>query len=87
MRSDTFVLSGAECAVALGELGLDIVGREPGKTILRSRKGLVVVPDVLELPAIVLDAILTSADISFSALLRAVTDETPTRTRLQTLAS
>jgi hypothetical protein len=81
-RSDTFALSGAECALALRQLGFDVVHREPGRTLLQRRRHLVIVPDVLVLPASVLDAIIEGADVSYEALLSAVEDA-PTQTELR----
>jgi hypothetical protein len=83
-RSDCVNLSGAECVVALWQLGFRIVRREAGRTVLRRGQRLLVVPDVLELPSAVLDRIMDEADVSYSALLR-VLEELPTLPELTVL--
>ena len=79
---DTFALSGSECVVALCGLGFEVVRRQPGLTMLRRNRRLVLVPDVLILPKSLLDAILTDADLSFAALISAL-DDVPTNPKLR----
>jgi len=85
VRSDTFSLSGAECVVALCQLGFAVVRREVGATLLGRAGHVVVVPDRLVLPASALDGILSAADVSYGALLR-VLDDLPTQPELTVLA-
>jgi hypothetical protein len=82
--SDTFSLSGVECVIALCGLGFEVMRRQPGLTILRNDRRIVLVPDILVLPRSVLDVILDEADLSFSALMR-VLDEIPTNPELRVL--
>jgi hypothetical protein len=74
VRESTFSISGAECVVALCQLGFVVAQREPGRTVLCSRRSLVIVPDRLELPPDVLDAIVVGARVSHDTLLRALED-------------
>lgn len=83
-RSNTFTLSGAECVVALSALGFEIVRREPGRTIMRTRGRIVVIPDLLVLPSTMLDAILASAEVSALEFFRYV-EEMPTEPELAVL--
>ena len=71
-RPDSFSLSGIECAFGLRELGFALVSREAGRSVLRRGDHVIVVPDVLTLPMEVLDEILTRAEVSYEALVRAV---------------
>jgi hypothetical protein len=84
IRSRSATLSGAECVIALWQLGFEILRREPGRTILRGGHRFVVVPDVLVLPAEVLDRIIVEADVSYGALLRAI-EEVPTEPEISVL--
>ena len=86
VRRDTFSISGAECVVALCQLGFVVAQREPGRTVLCSRRSLVIVPDHLELPADVLDAIVGGARVSHADLLRAIAD-LPTQPDLPCLSA
>ncbi len=83
-RSDTFTLSGSECVGALCALGFEVVRREEGRTILRTRGRIVIVPDLLVLPTTVLDAILASAEVSWLDIFRIV-EEIPTEPELSVL--
>jgi hypothetical protein len=65
-------------------LGFIVVAREPGRTLLRSGRHVVIVPDFLRLPTTALDAILREADVSYPTLLRAI-DELPTEPELRVL--
>jgi hypothetical protein len=84
MQSDSFAVSGAECVVALCQLGLVVARREPGRTILRSGQSIVVVPDLLVLPATVFDTIVDCARVSHAALL-SVLEDLPTQPELRCL--
>ena len=84
VRPDTFSLSGAECVVALCQLGFAIVRRDGGTTLLGRAGHVVVVPNRLELPASALDSILSAADLTYGALL-GVLDDLPTQPELPVL--
>lgn len=83
-RPDTFAISGAECVVALCQLGFAVVRRDAGRTVLRSMRSTVIVPDRLVLPRSVLESIVVRAQISYGALLRALED-LPTQPELAVL--
>jgi hypothetical protein len=83
-RADSFEVSGAECVIALARLGFQIVRRQTGATLLRCRQHFVLVPDLLRLPATILDRILAEADISYAALLQCI-EELPTEPELTIL--
>ena len=83
-RPDTFAISGAECVFALSELGFVVVRREPGRTILRNGRSMVIVPDRLVLPRMVLEAIVERAKVSHGALL-SVLEDLPTQPELPRL--
>ena len=85
VRSDSFSLSGAECVVALCELGFAIVQRQAGATLLGRAGHVVVVPDRVVLPSSALDGILSAADVSYGAMLR-VLEDLPTQPELPVLA-
>jgi hypothetical protein len=82
--SETFSLSGAECVIALCELGFEVARRQPGLTMLRKERRIVLVPDVLVLPKRMVDAILADAGVSLYALLH-VLDEIPTNPDVRVL--
>jgi hypothetical protein len=79
---ETFGLSGAECAEALQQLGLDRVRVQDGATVLSRGDQLVVVPDAVLLPAPVLHAILARANVSLDDVLRAL-DDIPTEPEIR----
>ncbi len=74
IRSDTFAVSGAECVIALCQMGFEVARREPGRTLLRRASSIVLVPDLLVLPSVLLDRILEGADVSYAALFAAIED-------------
>jgi hypothetical protein len=85
MSRDTFGLSGTECAAALQRLGLELVRCEDECSVLRRGKRFVVVPHALALPTVILDEILSRADVTLDAILRRL-DDIPTRPDLRVLA-
>jgi hypothetical protein len=85
MSRDTFGLSGTECAAALQRLGLELVRCEDECSVLRRGKRFVVVPHALTLPTVILDEILSRADVTLDAILRRL-DDIPTRPDLRVLA-
>jgi hypothetical protein len=78
-------ISGAECVSALLLDGFRIRSRTPGATTLMRGSKLVVVPDTLILPAKVLDAILSSAEVSYETFLELISEE-PTQPMARVIA-
>jgi hypothetical protein len=76
--SETLALSGRECVEALCQLGFSITRKQPGLTMLRNERRIVLVPNVPVLPKSMVDAILAAADVSLYAVLDAL-DAVPTR--------
>jgi hypothetical protein len=78
-RVTNLTISGVECVEALCAAGFRVRRRAPGETVLERDTLTLVVPDRLVLPADVLAAILSEADLSedrFTWLLGEVTTET-----------
>jgi hypothetical protein len=82
--AESFVISGAECVVALCALGFAVVARHAGGTTLRCWAQLTVVPDDLALSPTVLNGILLDAGLSVLTLVRAL-DLVPTDPEFRTL--
>jgi hypothetical protein len=84
MSRDTFVLSGVKCAAALERLGLELVRCEDECSVLPRGTRFIVVPHALALPSVILDDILTRAEMSLDAMLRG-TGDLPTEPDLRFL--
>jgi hypothetical protein len=74
-------LSGAHCALALVERGFSVIRREADKIVLRKPGRLVIVPDVLAVPASIVDSICADGDATYDAFLCAL-DDAPTQPEL-----